>query len=152
MKKLTYFEIPDELWKRVEPLFDHFKRKKSGGIAPVPFRTLLAGMLYKLKTGCQWSMIPKQYGSKSTLHEHYQRWINAGIFAEILSIIAVEFHEKIGFEFEWQSMDGTLIQAPVRKKNLKPKALEQTQQIEGVVAVKSICTQTPRGCPSAFKL
>ena len=152
MNKLTYFEIPDELWERIESLFDGFTRKKPGGITPIPFRTLLAGMLFKLKTGCQWSMVPKQYGSKSTLHEHYQQWVRAGIFAKILSIIAIEFHEKIGFDFEWQSMDGTLIQAPVRKKTLKAKGLEQTLQIEGAVAVKFIYTQTLKGCPLAFTL
>lgn len=116
MEALTYHEIPDVLWERIEPLFSRFQRKKSGGSAPIPFRTLLAGMLYRLKTGCQWSMIPKLYGSKSTLHEQYQRLVHAGVFAEILHIVATEFHALSGFDFEWQAMDGSLVQAPVRKK------------------------------------
>jgi transposase len=116
MNEKIFFEIPDELWEKIEPLFSPFKRKRSGGSPPIPFRTLLSGMLYRLKTGAQWSMIPKQYGSKSTLHEHYQRWVHAGVFAEILRIITTEFHNHSGYDFAWQAMDGSLIQAPVRKK------------------------------------
>lgn len=117
MTTLTYHEIPDVLWERIEPLFAHLTRTKPGGSTPTPFRTLLAGMLYRLKTGCQWGMIPKQYGSKTTLHEHYQRWVRTGVFAGILERIAVEFDNCLGFDFEWQAMDGSLVQAPVRKKN-----------------------------------
>jgi transposase len=116
MDTFNYFEIPDALWERVEPLLSRMARTRSGGSTPTPLRVLLAGMLYRLKTGCQWSMIPKHYGSKSTLHEHYQRWVHAGIFAEILRVIATEYQDLPGFDFEWQSMDGSLIQSPVRKK------------------------------------
>ena len=119
MSTFTFLEIPGELWERIAPLFARFERKRSGGSTPTPFRILLAGMLYRLKTGCQWSMVPKQYGTRTTLHEHYQRWVHAGLFAEILSIIATEFHDHTGFDFEWQSMDGSLVQAPVRKKILR---------------------------------
>jgi transposase len=119
MKNIKYFELPDSFWQRFEPLFSGQVRKRSGGVTPIPLRVLLAGMLYRLKTGCQWSMIPKHYGSKSTLHEHYQRWVRAGIFAQILRIIADEFQNHRGFDFEWQSMDGSLIQAPVKKKNIQ---------------------------------
>jgi transposase len=119
MNTFTFLEIPDELWARIAPLFIGFERKRPGGSVPTPFRTLLAGMLYRLKTGCQWSMLPKQYGAKSTLHEHYQRWIHAGLFSEVLRIIATEFHNHSGFDFAWQSMDGSLIQAPTRKKEAR---------------------------------
>jgi transposase len=116
MNAVTFSAIPDALWDRIEPLFSRFKRKRPGGSPQTPFRVLLARMLYRLKTGCQWSMIPKQYGSKTVLHEHYQRWVHDGVFAEILRIIVTEFHDRSGFDFAWQAMDGSLIQAPVRKK------------------------------------
>ena len=121
MEATNYFEIPDALWERIEPLFSRMVRKRPGGSTPTPFRVLLAGMLYRLKTGCQWGMIPKHYGSKSALHEHYQRWVHAGIFEEILRIIASEYQTSVGFDFEWQSMDGSLIPAPARKKKTNKK-------------------------------
>jgi transposase len=144
MDTTIFFEIPDALWEKIEPPFSPFKRKRPGGSPPIPFRILLSGMLYRLKTGCPWSMIPEHYDSKSTVHEHYQRWVHAGIFAKALSIIATEFHDRAGFDFEWQAMDGSLIQAPVRKKHRKGR--ERIQRTEGVAAAKSICMLTKMAC------
>jgi len=133
-----FFDVPDALWEKVEPILAPFRRKMSGGVPPIESRRLLAGMLYQLKTGCQWNMIPRCYGAKSTLHEHFQRWTKAGVFAEIASLAAQNFDEHVGFDFSWQSMDGTLVQAPVRKKERQPRDLAQTQRTEGAQERKSI--------------
>ena len=78
MKQTDFRDVPDELWERIEPLLAPFKRKRSGGSKPLAQRTVLAGILYKCRTGCQWAMLPACYGSKSTVHEHFQRWNKAG--------------------------------------------------------------------------
>jgi transposase len=111
-----YKELSDEFWKRVEPLLELFKRTRPGGSPPLPFRTILNGIFYLLKTGCQWDMIPKCYGSKSTIHEHFQRWVSAGVFDEIFRLDLKEYEELQGIAWDWQSMDGSLVQAPTRQK------------------------------------
>jgi len=107
-------EISDALWNRIEPVLKPFERTKSGGSPPIPFRTVLNGILYLLKTGCQWNMIPPCYGSKSTIHEHFQRWVHAGVFDTIFLLLLEDYDALQGIEWEWQSMDGSLAQAPVR--------------------------------------
>lgn len=69
MKQTDFRDVPDELWERIEPLLAPFKRKRSGGSKPLAQRTVLAGILCKCRTGCQWTMLPACYGSKSTVHE-----------------------------------------------------------------------------------
>jgi len=108
-------EISDEFWEIVEPLLEPFKRQKSGGTKPLDFRTLLNGIFYVLKTGCQWAFLPSCYGSKSTVHEHFQRWTNAGVFAEMYRLGAGKYEELEGFQCDWQAMDGGLVQAPTRQ-------------------------------------
>ena len=83
MKQTDFRDVPDELWERIEPLLAPFKRKRSGGSKPLSQRTVLAGILYKCRSGCQWAMLPACYGSKSTVHEHFQRWSKAGVMTEI---------------------------------------------------------------------
>ena len=80
--------------------------------------TVLAGILYKCRTGCQWAMLPACYGSKSSVHEHFQRWNKAGIMAEIFRILLAEYGEKVGVDAQWQAMDGTLLQAPTRSQKI----------------------------------
>lgn len=111
-----FTELPDSLWEKAEPLLEPFKRKRSGGSPATPFRSILNGIIFRLKTGCQWNMIPKCYGSKSVIHEHYRRWVSAGVFDQILMICLQEYQDKQGLDLSWQSMDGSLIQAPVRAK------------------------------------
>ena len=111
---MAYQEMSDVFWKKVEPLLDSFKRKKSGGSPPLDFRIILNGIFYVLKTGCQWNCLPQFYGSKSTVHEHFQKWVSAGVFAEIFRLNAEEYQELNGIKWEWQAMDGALVQAPVR--------------------------------------
>ncbi|MBF0615126.1 MAG: transposase, partial [Magnetococcales bacterium] len=58
-----YKEISDDLWSRIDPLLEPYKRKRPGGSPPIPFRNIFNGILFQLKTGCQWDMIPRCYGA-----------------------------------------------------------------------------------------
>ena len=115
---MAYKEISDEFWERVEPFLEKFKRKKSGGSNPLDFRKILNGIFYLLKTGCQWQYIPRCYGSKSTIHEHFQKWVADGVFSEVFRLSVEEYDELIGIDWEWQMMDGFLVQAPVHGQKL----------------------------------
>lgn len=63
-------------------------------------------------------MLPACYSSKSTVHEHFQRWNKAGAMAEIFRMFLAEYGEKVGVDAHWQAMDGTLLQAPTRSQKI----------------------------------
>lgn len=111
-------EISDGFWKKVEPLLERFKRRTSGGSPPLDFRVILNGIFYLLKTGCQWDCLPSCYGSKSTVHEHFQKGVATGVLAEMFRLNAADYEERQGIHWEWQVMDGFLVQAPVRGQKL----------------------------------
>lgn len=138
MKQLDFRDVPDELWKRIEPLLAPFKRKRSGGSKPLAQRTVLAGILYKCRTGCQWAMLPACYGSKSTVHEHFQRWNKAGVMAEIFCILLAEY----GKSRRGRSMAGygrhLAASSDALSKNQRLRASDAIRRIEGEVAAKSI--------------
>ncbi len=72
------------------------------------------GIFHLLETGCQRGYLPACYGSISAVHEHFQRRVHAGVFAEIFRL-SVEGHQELnGIEWEGQAMDGASMQAPVR--------------------------------------
>jgi transposase len=37
-------------------------------------------ILYKLKSGCQWELLPNEYPPKSTVHDRYLVWKKAKVF------------------------------------------------------------------------
>lgn len=116
-RRRRFKKIPDTLWVKIEPLLEPFKRKKSGGKPPLPFRQVLNGILYLLTTGCQWEMLPECYGSKSSVHEHFQRWVHAGVFEQVYLLCLEHYHALEGLRWQWQSMDGCLLTAPLCGKD-----------------------------------
>jgi putative transposase len=77
----TIRNIPDELWNEIKILLPSEKPNNTIGLSIIPFRKVLDGILHVLRTGCQWKMLPKEYGSGSTTrNRRFQQWIVSDIF------------------------------------------------------------------------
>jgi|SRR5680860_748895 len=51
--------LPDDLWAIVEPLLPAEPPKPKGGRPRVPARAALTGILFVLKSGIPWEMLPQ---------------------------------------------------------------------------------------------
>ena len=51
-------DIPDPLWEQIAPLIPVRQKKTLRGRPPAPNREVLAGIVYRLRTGCQWKALP----------------------------------------------------------------------------------------------
>jgi transposase len=60
--------VPDDLWEEIKLLLPPETPNKTIEHLVIPFRKVLDGIVYILRTGCQWKMLPKEYGSGSTCH------------------------------------------------------------------------------------
>ena len=49
------------------------KANNTTGRPVISIQKVLDGILYILRTGCQWKMLPKEYGSGSTCHRRFQQ-------------------------------------------------------------------------------
>jgi len=78
-------DIPDALWDQIVPLMPVRQKSTLRGRPPVPDREVLAGIVYRLRTGCQWKALTKDFGSGSTCHARFHEWCAAGVFTEIFS-------------------------------------------------------------------
>jgi transposase len=70
----TIIRIPDDLWNEIKNILPDEKPENTIGRPVVPYRKVLDGILYILRTGCQWKMLPKERGSGSTCHRRFQEW------------------------------------------------------------------------------
>ena len=50
--------VSDELWEAIEPLLPPEPPKPKGGRPRVPNRAALAGIVFVLKSGIPWEMLP----------------------------------------------------------------------------------------------
>ena len=59
------------------------KPLRTAGRTIISYRKVIDGILYVLKTGCQWKVLPKEYRSGSTCHRRFQEWNRLNVFKKI---------------------------------------------------------------------
>ena len=117
------WELSDSVWERCKPFLPKPKsrvrgrgkqRKHIGGRPSADPRQVLAGILYVLRTGCQWNAAPKsEFGSGKTLHRYFQEWSRRGVFKQLWRAGLTEYDELKGLQWRWQAADGCLTKAPL---------------------------------------
>ena len=77
--------VTDDLWEIVEPLLPPEPPKPRGGRPRVPNRAALTGIVFVLKTGIPWEMLPKEMGcgSGSTCWRRLRDWQEAGVWRRL---------------------------------------------------------------------
>jgi transposase len=96
----TIRKIPDELWDEIRLILPPEKPNKTIGRLVVPFRKVLDGILYVLRTGCQWKMIPKEYGSGSTTcHRRFQEWSTSKVFQKLWTRLLQVYDDLVGIQW-----------------------------------------------------
>ena len=73
----------------------------------------LDGFLYVLRTGCQWKMFPKEYGSGFTCHRRFQQWTLTKVFQRLWNRLLQVYDDVKGIGWKWQSLDSVSIKAPL---------------------------------------
>ena len=131
-------EIPDDLWNLIEPILPPNKPPGSNGRPRVLNRTVLNGILYVLRTGCQWKMVPRLYSSGSTCHLRFQTWVRMGIFERVWRVCLKHYDDLQGIDWRFQSLDGVIVSAPV-KGGIKS---EKTLPIEANWGPSAISSRT----------
>src|SRR6476659_1709558 len=109
----TIRHIPDDLWNEVKKLLPAEKPIETIGCPIVPFRKVLDGVLYVLRTGCQWKMLPKEYGSASTCHRRFQEWNILGVFKKTWIKLSKIYDKEMGINWNWQSIDSISVKSPL---------------------------------------
>lgn len=104
----TLWEVPDDLWERIEPLIDELDPPKATGRPRQDRRRILDAIIFRLRTGCQWNHIPRFFGDDATIHRTFQRWQQAGLFERVWALLIEECEELGAVDWQWQAADTVL--------------------------------------------
>jgi putative transposase len=69
---------------------------------------VLDGIIYRLRSGCQWSHLPERFGAPSTVHGWPQRFAADGFLEELWAYLVRECEELGGVRWEWQAANGVM--------------------------------------------
>ncbi|QSQ25904.1 transposase [Pyxidicoccus parkwayensis] len=69
----TLWEVPDELWARIEPILLESFPPSWTGRSRADWRQCFNGIIYQLRTGCQRNQLPRRFGSDRTVHRWFAK-------------------------------------------------------------------------------
>src|SRR6201981_3218496 len=88
----------DDLWTRIEPLLPKRRprNRQHAGRKPIPDRAVLTGILFVLRSGIPWKMLPKEMGcgSGSTCWRRLVRWQRAGVWKRVPRVLLTELRRR----------------------------------------------------------
>ena len=133
--------VSDELWEIVEPLLPKEPPKPKGGRPRVPYRAVHAGIVFVLRSGIPWEMLPQEmgYGSGSTCWRRLRDWQKAGVWQRLHQVLLNRLGKAGKIDWTRASLDSASIPA---KKGAKK--LARIQQIEANWARSAILFRTAK--------
>lgn len=107
--------IDDALWGRVDALLPKPRRRrwKAMGRPRVPDRAALTGILFVLRSGIPWQMLPKEMGcgSGSTCWRRLVRWQRAGVWRRLHAVLLAELRRRGQLDLARAVVDSSSVRA-----------------------------------------
>ena len=77
-------DLTDRQWSLVEAIF---KSNKGANLAKHSKRELVNAVLYLVKTGCQWRLLPNDFPPYSTVWSFYRRAVKSGKWEKAMDLL-----------------------------------------------------------------
>src|ERR687894_1866723 len=105
--------VPDALWEAIEPLLPMEPPKPNGGRPRVPDRAALAGIVFVLRTGCPWRLLPQALGcgSGTTCWRRLRDWQAAGVWERLHETLLNWLGDEAAIDWSRASLDRLRVRA-----------------------------------------
>lgn len=107
--------VDDELWELIQPLLPPPKprRRRYPGRKPLDSRQALAGILFVLKSGIPWEMLPQEMGCGSGMScwRRLREWQEAGVWQRLHELLLSKLREADQIDWSRAVVDSGSIRA-----------------------------------------
>jgi transposase len=117
--------VTDELWEIVEPLLPEEPPKPKGGRPRIDDRAALTGIVFVLKSGIPWEMLPQEMGCGSglTCWRRLKEWQEAGVWGRLHRALLDRLGESEQIDWERASSDSASI--PAKRGEQEPARIRR---------------------------
>lgn len=107
--------LDDELWELIQPLLPPPKprRFRYPGRKPISDRQALTGILFVLKSGIPWEMLPQEMGCGSgmTCWRRLRDWQKAGVWQQLHELLLAHLQEADQIDWSRAVVDSASVRA-----------------------------------------
>ncbi len=118
--------LPDDLWTEMAPLLPPPRPRPKGGRPPIDNRAALTGILFVLRSGLPWEMLPAEMGCGSGMScwRRLRDWQEAGVWARLHQVLLERLHAAGEIDWRRASLDSASV--PAKKGGLPPARTRRT--------------------------
>lgn len=137
--------LPDALWAELEPLLPPPPPRPKGGRPRLPDRAVLTGILFVLRSGLPWEMLPREMGCGSgmTCWRRVRDWQQAGVWARLHRVLLDRLGRANAIDWRRCSLDAASVPA---KRGASAPA--RTRPIAAGRAASATFSSMPAAFPS----
>jgi transposase len=144
-------DVTDAEWAILEPLIPEVK--PGGRPEEIERREIVNGILYVLRSGCPWRLLPHDLPNWSTVYLYFRQWKRAGIWEQVNAVLRRQLRVTRGREAEpsaaildSQSIKTSSVRGDERgydggEKNSRPKTASIGGHSGAVDRSESACRQ-----------
>ena len=105
--------LSDDLWEIAEPLLPPIKTSPKGGRPPVGNREALTGILFVLRSGIPWAMLPRELGCGSgrTCGRRLRDWQEAGVWNRLHELLLAKLNAADQIDWSRAVVDSSSVRA-----------------------------------------
>lgn len=105
--------VSDDLWAAVAPLLPPRKPRPKGGRRPLDDRAVLSGILFVLRSGIPWRMLPRElgFGSGVSCWRRLGEWQAAGVWGQLHAEMLRRLHEAGRIDWSRACLDSASVPA-----------------------------------------
>jgi transposase len=117
--------VTDELWAIIQPLLPPVPRKPQGGAPRIADRQTLTEIIFVLRSGIPWAMLPQEMGCGSgvTCWRRLREWQQAGVWRKLHQVLLDRLGDADQIDWSRASRDsgtvaakrGANVPAPIRR-------------------------------------
>src|SRR5690348_8482030 len=117
--------VSDTLWETIAPLLPPASPKPKGGRPRVPDRAVLGGIIFVLRSGIPWEMLPPEMGcgSGSTCWRRLRDWQAAGVWERLHHTLLNRLGDADQIDWSRASLDSRSVRA--KKGALRPARIRR---------------------------
>jgi transposase len=122
--------LPDDLWKRLEPLIPRPKENRNvqfAGRRPSEPRQIITGILFVLRTGIPWRWLPatSDFPSGYTCLRRLRQWQKAGVWQRVFESLLAELQATHKLDWYRALVDSASVRAPCGGEKTGPNPTDR---------------------------
>jgi len=87
-------DLTDAEWALFETTWLAERKSTRGRKPKAPRRTMINAILYRLRTGCQWRNLPRDFPRWDRVYRLYRRWVVTGLWERIHDSLCRDVRKK----------------------------------------------------------